>query len=180
MRLFSDICENKKIILFDVDDTLIHTTACILVKKKGKYVKKLTNKEYNNYKLNPGEEFDFKEFDDYKLLDNEQLTPYFETLKREYNKGTHIGIITARGNCKMIKVFLLKKGIDIKDNLIFATDDPGLCLHGTIQERKAEVISILYKRGYKKFIFFDDNEGNLKSAKALEEILDIDVITKKV
>lgn len=178
--MFMDICKDKKIILFDVDDTLIHTTACILVKKNDQYIKRLTNKEYNCYKLNTGEEFDFKEFDDYKLLDNEKLTPYFETLKREYNRGTHIGIITARGNCKMIKVFLLKKGIDIKDDLIFATDDPELCLNGTIQERKAEVISILYKKGYKKFIFFDDNEGNLKSVKDMENILDINVITKNV
>lgn len=171
---------SNKIILFDVDDTLIHTTAGIWIKKNGKYIKHITNQEYNDYRLEPGEEFDFKEFSDPKLLDNEQLTSYWNTLVREYKKGSHIGIITARGNCNMIRKFLLKKGIDIKKELVFATDDPKLGLSGTVQQRKAEVISILYKYGYTKFIFFDDNKGNLESAKALEKIFGIDVITINV
>lgn len=180
MKRFSEYIKNKKIILFDVDDTLIHTTARIWIKKNGKLIKKISNKEYNNYKLKSGEEFDFKEFEDPQLLDNERLTKYWDTLVREYKKGTRIGIITARGDCNMIRRFILKKGIDIHKSLIFATDDPKLGLSGTIQQRKAEVISILYNRGYSTFVFFDDNEGNLESAKALEKVFGIDVITIKV
>ena len=180
MKTLHSYTVNKKILLFDVDDTLINTTAGIWVVKNGKKIKRLSNKSYNDYRLKPGESYDFVEFDDYKLLDNESLKDYWYTLVREYNKGTTIGIVTARGDCKMIRKFLLKKGIDIKKDLVFATDDPKLGLSGTVQQRKAEVISILYNRGYKRFVFFDDNIGNLESAKSLEKIFDINVITVKV
>ena len=170
---------SHRIILFDVDDTLIHTTAHILVRKNGKVVKRITNAEFNEYVLQPGESFDFAEFDDPKILDNEEFTPYWNTLKREYKKGTHIGILTARGDTDMIHKFFKKKGIDIKYQLIFAVGDPKLKLNGTIAERKADIISKLVKLGYKTFVFFDDNESNLQSAKQLESRYNIKVVTVK-
>ena len=101
---------STRIILFDVDDTLIHTTAQIGILKNGKYIKKITNSEFNEYILKPGEKFDYSEFDDPEILDNEQFTKYWKTLKREYRKGTHIGILTARGDCNMIYDFFKRKG----------------------------------------------------------------------
>ena len=166
---------SDKIILFDVDDTLINTTAQIWIKKNGKYIKKLTNNEYNDYKLKPGEEFDYKEFDDLELLNNESLKKYWYTLKREYGKGTHIGILTARGDIDMIQKFLLNKGVDIKKDLIFAIGDPRLGLVGSIHQRKSEVINILYNKGYRRFIFFDDNVNNLQSVKNIEKTLPIKI-----
>ena len=50
--------------IFDIDDTLFHTTAKIAVMKDGKKVKELTNKQFNTYKLKAGEKFDFKQFKD--------------------------------------------------------------------------------------------------------------------
>lgn len=170
---------SHRIILFDVDDTLIHTTAHILVRKNGKVIKRITNAEFNEYVLRPGESFDFAEFDDPKILDNEEFTPYWNTLKREYKKGTHIGILTARGNVDMIDKFFKKKGIDIKSELIFAVGDPKMGLSGSIAERKAVVISQLVQLGYKTFVFFDDNESNLQSAKQLEKRHNIRVVTVK-
>jgi hypothetical protein len=170
---------SNKILLFDIDDTIIQTSAQIWVKKNGKYIKKLTNAEYNDYKLSPGEEFDYKEFDDLELLNNEPLKKYWYTLKREYNRGTHIGIVTARGSVDLVKKFLLNKGIDVKDELIFAIGDPQLGLKGSIHERKAQVIEKLFMYGYKKFVFFDDNEYNLIAVKSLEKNLPIKIITIK-
>ena len=173
--------KSNKILLFDVDDTLINTTACIWVVKNGRYIKKLTNSEYNDYKLGPGESFDLREFEDKEILFKETLTKYWYTLKREYNKGTHIGIITARGNCEMIRDFIKKNGIDIHKSLVFATDDPKLGLMGTVQQRKAEVIARLYNMGYRLFVFFDDNLNNLRAAKSLERIYDdATILIKKV
>lgn len=172
---------SAKIILFDVDNTLIHTTAKIGVRRNGKLMKHLTDQEYNDYILKAGETFDFSEFADPDILNNEALTPYWNTLKREYRKGTHIGILTARGDCDLIRNFLIKKGIDIKKSLIFATDDPRLGLSGRVQDRKAEVITRLYNLGYRTFVFFDDNDNNLRSVKKMEDIYDdINIILKKV
>ena len=171
---------SNKIMLFDLDDTIIHTTAEIMIIKDKKVIKKISNTEFNNYTLKPGESFNFGEFDDPNILAREEFTKYWNTLKREYNKGTHIGIITARGNCNMIRQFFIKNGIRIKDELIIAINDPSLGLKGTIQEKKAEAISILAKGGYDLFIFFDDNEPNLKAAKKLENDYHIKVQTVKV
>lgn len=171
--------KSTRIILFDVDDTLIHTTAQIRIVKNGKLVKKISNAEYNEYNLGPGEEFDYIEFDDPNILDNEAFTKYWKTLKREYRKGTHIGILTARGNCDMIFDFFRKKGIEIKRELVFAIGDPKMGLVGTIAEKKSEIIYRLAQLGYYTFIFFDDNEANLKSAKQLEKKHNIKIITVK-
>lgn len=166
--------------LFDLDDTLIHTTAEIWVVKNGKQIHKLSNNEFNNYVLKPGESFDFIEFDDPNILANSKFTKYWNTLKREYNKGTHIGILTARSDCNMIKEFFLNNGIRIKDELVIAINDPNIGLKGSIQQKKSEAIGILAEAGYKLFIFFDDNEPNLRAAKQLESKYNIKVQTVKV
>lgn len=173
--------KSNRIILFDVDDTLIHTTARIGIKRDGKIIKKISNSTYNEYTLKPGEEFDYSEFDDPKILYNEEFTKYWKTLKREYNKGTHIGIITARGDGDMIFNFFKKNHIEIKKELVFAVGDPKMKLNGSIADRKSNVISKLVSLGYKTFVFFDDNETNLRFAKELEnKYHKIKIITVKV
>lgn len=172
--------KSNRILLFDVDDTLIHTTAKIGIIKGGKLIKKITNSQYNEYVLKPGEEFDYSEFDDSTILNNETFTKYWDTLKREYKKGTHIGILTARGDKDMIFNFFKKNSIEIKKELVFAVGDPRMKLTGSIADRKAKIISKLAFLGYKTFVFFDDNESNLKFAKELEKKHNIKIITVKV
>lgn len=159
--------QSTRILLFDVDDTLIHTSAQIWIRSRDGSERSISNQEFNDYKAKPGEEFDFREFNSQKILDNDIPTKYLNTLKKEYAKGTHIGIITARSDCSLIKKFLLKKGISIKTELIFAVNDPQLGLEGSIQEKKAQIIDHLIKAGYETLVFFDDNEGNLEAAKRL-------------
>ena len=43
------------LVIFDIDDTLLHTTAKIKVVKDGQVIRDLTNQEFNNYQLQPGE-----------------------------------------------------------------------------------------------------------------------------
>lgn len=183
-RIKSGFTVNKtisdKIILFDLDDTIIHTTAEIYIVRNGERVRKMSNGEFNDYVLKPGESFDFGEFDDPTILAGSAFTKYWNTLKREYRKGTHVGILTARSDCDMIKQFFLDNGIRIKDELVMAINDPSLGLKGSIQQRKSEAIGILANAGYKLFVFFDDNKANLESAKELEKTYDITVKTVKV
>ena len=171
---------SDKIILFDLDDTIINTTAEITVYRNGKFLKRISNTEYNDYVPKSGESLGFEDFCNVDILNKETFTRYWETLKREYRKGTHIGILTARSDSKMIKRFFLGRGINIKDELVIAVNDPSLGLSGTIQDRKSEAIDILANAGYKTFIFFDDNLPNLKAAKELENKLDIKVHTVHV
>jgi hypothetical protein len=172
--------KSDKIILFDLDDTIINTTAEITLYKNGKFERSMSNAEFNDYVLKAGESFGFEQFSDQEILYKETFTPYWNTLKREYRKGTHIGILTARSDSKMIKRFFLSRGINIKDELVIAVNDPLLGLSGSIQDRKTEAINILANAGYNTFIFFDDNLPNLNSAKKLENKLNIKVHTVHV
>jgi hypothetical protein len=172
--------KSDKIILFDLDDTIINTTAEITLYKNGKFERNMSNAEFNDYILKPDESFGFEQFSDQEILYKETFTPYWNTLKREYRKGTHIGILTARSDSKMIKRFFLSRGINIKDELVIAVNDPLLGLSGSIQDRKTEAITILADAGYSTFIFFDDNLPNLTSAKKLENKLNIKVHTVHV
>lgn len=173
--------QSDKILLFDVDDTLIESDVKVHVIKNGEVIKKLSSTEYNSYKLQPGESFDYSEFEDEDILNNRSVfLKYWDTLQREYKDGTHIGILTARSNKDMFYRFFKSNGITIKNELVFAINDPKLNLKGsTIEERKAEVIKRLAKWGYRTMVFFDDNEANLKTAKKLEKSCDIKIHTVK-
>ena len=70
--------------------------------------------------------------------------------------------------------------IEIKKELVFAIGDPKMKLVGSVAKRKATIISKLAWLGYRTFVFFDDNEANLKSAKDLEKTYNIKVVTVKV
>ncbi len=159
---------SSKLIIFDLDDTIINTTAEINIVKNNEVIKTISNSEFNTYELKPGESFDFSQFDDPKILFKERFTRYWNTLKREYNRGTHISIITARNDASMIREFFLRNGIDIKQELVFAVSSPDFMYQGTIAQKKAKVIKLLSRLGYNTMIFFDDNEQNLKAAKKLE------------
>ena len=172
---------SNKILLFDVDDTLIRSDINVYVVKDGKTVKKLSSAEYNTYKLRPGESFDYREFADEELLNSKSVfLKYWDTLIREYNKGTHIGIITARQCQGMFYRFFKNHGVTIKNELVFAINDPAMKLKGeTIEDRKAEVIKKIAHWGYDTIVFFDDSEANLITAKKLENRLNIKIHTVK-
>ena len=161
---------SNKILIFDIDDTLIYSNATIYVVKDGKRIKELTPAEYNNYVWQEGESFDYSNFDSSKLLNSANFTKYWDTLKREYAKGTHIAILTARGKPAMIKKFFLNNGIDIKDDLIFCCAYSKFPWKGPIQYKKTKVIEYLTLLGYNTLVFFDDNLHNLETAKQLEDL----------
>lgn len=171
--------ESNKILLFDVDNTLIDSDVKVYVMKDDKLVKKISSTEYNSYKLQPGEYFDYTEFESEDILNNKSVfLKYWDTLQREYRKGTHIGILTARNNKDMFFRFFKNNGIEIKKELVFAISDPKIRLKGeTIEDRKAEVIKKLARWGYQTIVFFDDNLENLRTAKKLEKVCNIKVHT---
>ena len=165
---------SDKVLVFDIDDTLIKSTAKVFVRKNCRVVKTLNSQEYNDYKLQQGETFTYEEFEDIQKMLDAEIKPYFNTMEREYNRGVHISILTARSNKEMIRKFFMKKAdIDIHPNLVFTIGDDLSNL--TVSEKKAKCIKTLVEYGYTTLIFFDDNIDNLKEVKLTGDKLGVKV-----
>jgi len=172
-----------RLAVFDLDDTLIISSAKIQVlNKKGKIIKQLTPAEFNFFKMDPKRHtLSFSEFESAEILrDAEFIAHVLEKLKDFYQKGVHVCILTARSKSNMIRSFFLENGIDIHPDLVIAVNDPVYSFKGSIAERKSEALRMLIDEGYHDFIFFDDNQENLDHAKELEKEADVKVETVKV
>ena len=72
--------EDKKLRVFDFDDTLVKTTSYIYITHKDGKTSKLTPGQYAVYKERPGDQFDFKDFNQVK--NPRIIKAYFELLRR--------------------------------------------------------------------------------------------------
>ena len=169
-----------RVIVFDLDDTLVKTDAKIKVisSKSGKVIKELTPEEFNFYISSPSKFLSFEEFDDPEILKQGKfISGVIKKLLSYYRRKIPVAIITARSNTRLIREFFLDKGIDIHKNLVIAVSDPAQGFTGSIAERKLKALERLVDMGFKYFTFFDDNEDNLRLAKELEkEGVEIDLI----
>ena len=109
--------------VFDIDETLFHTTAKIRVISGDKVVRQLTNQEFNTYELKSGERFDFAEFSDSDKFYRESK-PIAKMLSKaktilsnvRINPNNRVIIVTARADFDNKERFLdtfRKHGFDI-------------------------------------------------------------------
>lgn len=160
--------DTDKLIVFDLDDTLVKTEAKvkILHKKTKEVIKELTPEEFNKLVLKKNHILDFKDFDSSVLLRQGTIIhEIFEILKKSYNKKIPVAIVTARSSSELVRDFFLENGIDIHPELVIAINDPQYKYKGSIAQRKGQAIKDLIDFGFKDLTFFDDNEDNLKLAK---------------
>jgi major membrane immunogen (membrane-anchored lipoprotein) len=153
--------------IFDVDETLFHTKAKILVKKGGKVVRSLDNVQFNKYKLKSGEEFDFAQFRSAELFNKTStpVTKMVDLAKRLVRKQSALDqsiIVTARADFDDKKLFLKTfrdHGIDI-DNIYV---ERGGNLGGDAPHVNKQIIFNNYlKTGrFEKVNLFDDSAKNL-------------------
>lgn len=161
---------NDNCYCFDIDDTLFTTDAKIIVKSDSEQ-KLLTPQQYNTYKLKPGEQFDFSQFQDTDiLLKTAEKTPYFNVLVKmndaikQHRSNSKIYILTARDESIVdgLKQLLSKNGVT-KITKIYAVGSwKG---NATIAERKKKVISHIRKSHKGEVTFFDDDKKNVELAK---------------
>lgn len=167
---------SNELVIFDIDDTLLHTTAKINVvdTETGKVKRSLTNQEFNNYKLAPGEDYDFGEFRDAKKFEEESVPigPMLEKLRSDLASGKNVVMLTARSDFNdqpAVWRTFKKHGIDInKDVHLFRAGNlPG---NGSPAVKKAIHVSEWLKGGqYRKVVMYDDSEKNLAVFKSLED-----------
>lgn len=171
----SDFVKNKPtrtLTIFDIDDTLLHTTAKIKVVKDGQIIRSLTNQEFNNYQLQPGEEFDFGEFRDAEKFNRESkpIQSMIDELKTilDHTQGTVI-MLTARSDFDDKETFLktfLDLGIDMsRVHVHRAGNLPGDDIPA---EKKAVWVRKYLNTGkYSQVSLYDDSMSNLRVFKSL-------------
>ena len=172
-----------RLIIFDLDDTLVKTDAKIKILKRGSHevIKELTPQEFNKFKTKKHHLLNFEDFDSPELLRQGKIIhDIFEILKKAYREKTPVAILTARSSSELVREFFLMNGIDIHPELVIAINDPQFKHQGTIPERKKLALKDLIDLGFKNLIFFDDHDDNLKLAKEAEGYKNATVKTIKV
>ena len=154
----------KKLVVFDIDDTLVNTQTKVHVIKDGKIVKSLNSHDFTHYKLQPGESFDFEDFRNAREFfeKSKPIIPMMRQLKQDIATGNKVVMVTARADFDDKELFLdtfRKYGVDIDKVHVYRA---GNSKQGTTEERKKAIIkNLLDKDDYSKAIMYDDAKPNL-------------------
>lgn len=155
---------------FDVDGTLMHTTARVhVMNRKNERVATLDHGEFNRYKLHPGHHFDFSEFRSAHQFNKEQpIRPMLAKLKAIHNNtkshpNSRVIINTARSDFddkhKFAKAWN-KYGVDIHHIRVERAGN--IQTNNTVAEKKAMVMRKHLDSGrYREAHLYDDDHKNL-------------------
>ncbi len=166
--------EGAGLTIWDIDETLFNTKALVYVMKGGELLHKLTNQQFNTYKLNPGESFDFREFKDAKHFrdTSEPIAKAIQKLiaihKNVKAKGSKMIVITARSDFDDRDIFLdtfRKQGIDIDDIHVHRAGN--LNAPNSAEGKKIYIKQYLDTGKYARVRLFDDAISNLEMFKNL-------------
>ena len=157
----------SKLVIFDIDDTLVHTQTKVQVVKDGRTIKALNSHDFTHYKLQPGESFDFENFRNaHDFFHNSKpIIPMMNQLKRDISTGNKVVMVTARADFDDRELFLdtfRKYGVDMNKVHVYRAGN----MSGKMQteEKKKIIIRKLLDQGqYTKAIMYDDAVPNLES-----------------
>ena len=152
--------ENKKLRVFDFDDTLVKTQGKIYVTHGNGKKTTLTPGEYAVYEPKNDDEFDYQDFQ--MVKDPTEIRGIVNVLKRmiKSSKGNGVYILTARSAYKPIKQYL--KDIGIKEKIYI------IALNSADPKDKADWLEkMIDEKGYDDVYFIDDSVKNVQAAKKM-------------
>ena len=157
MIKLKSLLSEKKLRVFDFDDTLVKSNSKVYVINKGKK-KTLTTGQFAIYKQKSGDEFDFSDFD--KVIEPKQIKSMFKVFKNIYKASgsRRLTILTARASYKPVRQFL--KDVGYNDVYVVA-------LGNANPQKKSNWVKSQIEKGYDDILFFDDSNKNIKAVKAL-------------
>lgn len=176
MKKFKEYLEEQYkdggLTIFDIDDTLFHTTAKIAIVKDGQKIKDLTNQEFNTYKLKSGESFDFSQFRD-AVKFNAESKPIVKMLEKakiilknsEKNPYSKVIIVTARSDFDNKDIFLntfKKHGLNIDKIRVERAGKIG-DVHDVAFKKVIIIRNYLNTKQFSRVRLFDDSIDNLKA-----------------
>jgi hypothetical protein len=157
----------RKLVIFDIDDTLVHTQTKVHVIKDGQTIKELNSHEFTHYKLQPGESFDFGRFKDARdfFENSKPIIPMINQLKQDIATGNKVVMVTARADFNDRELFLdtfRKYGVDMSKVHVYRAGN--MTIKAQTEEKKKIIIrDLLGKAHYSKAIMYDDALPNLHS-----------------
>lgn len=161
----------KKLRIFDLDDTLVKTNSRVHVTKASGEVIHLTPAEYAVYEKEIGDQFDYNDFRG--LVDPETIVWTTRILKRVINKhGTDAAVIlTARSSEEPARQFFKLNNIPEIPIVALGNSDP---------EMKAQWVKMVaMKFGYKEIEFFDDSPKNIAAVEKVK-VSGVKIITRHI
>jgi hypothetical protein len=157
----------SKLVIFDIDDTLVHTQTKVHVVQNGQVVKSLNSHEFTHYKLQPGEQFDFGDFRNaHEFFHNSKpIIPMLDQLKHDIATGNKVVMVTARADFDDKELFLdtfRKYGVNMSKVHVYRAGNMAGKMQ-TEEKKKIIIRELLNKGNYTKAIMYDDAVPNLKS-----------------
>ena len=162
---------NGSLTIFDIDETLFHTTAQIAVISGGRVIRRLSNSEFNTYVLQPGESFDFSEFRSAEKFSESKPINRMINKAKAITRGialkpqSRVIILTARADFdnkeKFLDVFR-KHGLDM--NKIRVERAGNITSDHDVATKKYIIIyNYLNTKQFSKVRLFDDSMPNLRT-----------------
>lgn len=155
----------KTLYAFDLDDTLFSHNDLLKIYVKDKNhntIQELTNKQFNSYKLNQNEYFDFSNFRSSKIFTKSSI-PIPNIINLLKNINDNVNIITARADFDDKELFqnhLNSFGIDINKIHVRRA---GNLNYPKIPKAKSRIIDdLIIKYNYNIIHLYDDSKDNLK------------------
>ena len=161
----------KKLRVFDFDDTLVKTKSLIYVTSAGGEKFHLTPGEFAVYVPDQGDQFDFSDFS--KLIDPTEIKWTAKILRNIVASGGEVVILTARADAAPVHQFLEEAGIPPLEVVALGNADP---------QKKAEYIAgRISTDSFSHIEFFDDSYKNVSAVKSLEtRFPDVKIVSRHV
>lgn len=150
----------KTLFISDFDDTLAETDAKIYLTRDGKRFE-MTPAEYAVYQEQPGDQFDFSDFD--KLINPRPIKRFVKMLQTASDnpKVDKVAILTARGHTRPVAQFLKKYGITGRITIAaLGSSDP---------DKKARYVEKHIEQGFDRVAFVDDSPKNVEAVNKLKD-----------
>jgi hypothetical protein len=162
-----------KLVIFDIDDTLVNTDTRVNVVRDGQVIKQLNSHDFTHYKLQPGEEFDFGAFRDARefFTKARPIPGMIRQLKHDIATGNRVIMLTARSDFNDRDVFLdtfRRFGIDMDRVHVYRAGN--LAIKAATEEKKKIILKhLLGKEHFDKLIMYDDSIPNLNAFLSLKQ-----------
>ncbi|MDC8004301.1 Dyp-type peroxidase [Aureisphaera galaxeae] len=178
------------ITFIDIDETVFRTFARVKVIKDGEIVRELDNQQFNTYELADGEDYDFGEFKNAEIF-NEQSKPIPSILTRvreiihrvtSKSEGSRVVFLTARSDFDDKQLFLntfRRYGIDMDSERVYVERSGNDTENISVAAKKRKVVLKYLDEGvYRRVRLIDDNKENLEEFLAIAEDIPQTILDK--